>query len=79
MKKTSPLSYLKDEIKNKVKGTVFLRVEVNTLFVHIYRDRNPIALVIPLDSTGINYSNANLYARQVLILYEKTVLGMYFN
>lgn len=79
MKKTSPLSYLRDELKKKVKGSVFLRVEGDTLFVHIYRDRNPFALVVPLEGTGIDYSNATVYAREVLSLYEKSVLSMYFN
>lgn len=79
MKKTSPLSFLKEEIKKKVKGTVFLRVEGSSLFVHIYRDRNPIALVVPIVGTEINYFNATYYAKEVLTLYEKTVLGMYFN
>ena len=79
MKKTTPLSYLRDELKKKVKGSVFLRVEGNSLFVHIYKDRNPFALVVPLESTGIDYSNATVYAREVLSLYEKSVLSMYFN
>ena len=79
MKKTTPLSYLRDEIKKKVKGSVFLRVEGSTLFVHIYKDRNPIALVVPIVGTEINYFNATNYAKEVLTLYEKIVLSMYFN
>lgn len=79
MKKTSPLSFLKDEIKKKVKGTVFLRVEGTTLFVHIYRDRNPIAMVVPIIHTEIDYFNVTYYTKEVLTLYEKIVLSMYFN